>query len=226
MNFQYRKMPLSESLIALLLAIFWIPTTGLAQSVTSDRLPFDDALGAGEVYLVPVDGMIENGLARYIERATADAEEAGASLIIYHVDTFGGLVEAADKIRKTILDTTVPNVAFIDKNAASAGALISYAADRIIMAPGSSIGAATVVEGGSGAKASEKYQSYMRGLMRATAEANGRDPLIAESMVDDSLEVEGIVDVGELLTLSAQEALDVGVADGILESIDDIMATY
>ena len=226
MNFQYSKTSVRIALIALFLVVFGAPHSGIAQSVTTERLPFDSELSDGSVYLVPVDGMIDNGLARYIERATADAEEANASLIVFHVDTFGGLVEAADKIRKTILDTSVPNVAFIDKNAASAGALISYAADRIIMAPGSSIGAATVVEGGSGAKASEKYQSYMRGLMRATAEANGRDPQIAESMVDDSLAVEGIVDVGELLTLSAQEAVDVGVADGILESVDDILMTY
>lgn len=196
------------------------------RATLSDRVAFDKELSDGDVFLVPVDGMIDNGLARYIERATADAEEAEAALIIYHVDTFGGLVDAADQIRKTILDTEIPNVAFIDKNAASAGALISYASDRIIMAPGSSIGAATVVEGGSGAKASEKYQSYMRGLMRATAEANGRDPQIAESMVDDSLAVEGIVDVGELLTLSANEALEVGVADAIMSSIDDITLTY
>ncbi|MEM8487298.1 MAG: NfeD family protein [Bacteroidota bacterium] len=197
-----------------------------AQELLSERVPFDEPLTDGAVFLVPVDGMIDNGLARYIERATEDAEEGNAALIIYHVDTFGGLVEAADKIRKTILNASVPTVAFIDKNAASAGALISYAADRILMAPGSSIGAATVVEGGSGAKASEKYQSYMRGLMRATAEANGRDPQIAESMVDDSLAVEGVVDVGELLTLSSQEALDVGVADGIVASIDEITAIY
>ncbi|MFK7847151.1 MAG: nodulation protein NfeD [Rhodothermales bacterium] len=227
MKFHISKNTAYQAFLTILVAVFAMPLAGFGQSTTlSDRVPFDDALSAGPVYLVPVDGMIDNGLARYIERATLDAEEAEAALIIFHVDTFGGLVEAADKIRKTILNSTIPTVAFIDKNAASAGALISYAADRIIMAPGSSIGAATVVEGGTGAKASEKYQSYMRGLMRATAEANGRDPLIAESMVDDSLAVEGVVDVGELLTLSSQEAFDVGVADAIIASVDDIMATY
>ena len=188
------------------------------------ELAFDVPLGEGEVFVIPVDGMIDKGLARYIERATTDAEEAGASLIIYHVDTFGGLVDAADMIRKRILNAEVPTLAYIDKNAASAGALISYSADRIVMAPGSSIGAATVVEG-TGAKASEKYQSYMRGLMRATAEANGRDPAIAEAMVDDSLFVEGISEVGELLTLSAQEALNFDVADAIAENIDQIAET-
>ena len=198
----------------------------LGQSLVSDRLAFEDALSEGPVYLIPVDGMIDNSLARYIERASSDAHQAEASLILLHIDTFGGLVEGADKIRKTILDATIPTVAFIDKNAASAGALISYSADRIVMAPGSSIGAATVVEGTSGAVASEKYQSYMRGLMRATAEANGRDPRIAEAMVDDSLEVEGISKMGELLTLSSTEAFEVEVADAVLASVDEILAAY
>ncbi len=203
-----------------------LPLTSFGQSEVTDRALFDEPLTDGPVYLVPVEGMIDNGLATYIARATEDAEAAGAALIVYHVDTFGGLVAAADIIRKIILNTSVPNVAFIDKNAASAGALISYAADRIIMAPGSSIGAATVVEGGSGAKASEKHQSYMRGLMRATAEANGRDPKIAEAMVDDSLAVPGVVDVGELLTLSSKEALSFGVADAIAENIDGLLDIY
>ena len=209
-----------------LIAVFLWPVRSLpALAQNPDHpLSYNEPLGEGEVYVIPVDGMIDKGLARYIERATSDAEEANASLIIYHVDTFGGLVDAADMIRKRILNASVPTLAFIDKNAASAGALISYSADRIVMAPGSSIGAATVVEG-TGAVASEKYQSYMRGLMRATAEANGRDPAIAEAMVDDSLFVEGVSEIGELLTLSANEALDIQVADAISENIDEIMAS-
>ena len=104
----------------------------------------------GPVYIVPIQGPIDNVLARYVDPAAADdAEAAGASLIVFHVDTFGGLVDAADTIRKIILDAEPVTVAFIDKNAASAGALISYASDRIVMVPGASIGAATVVEGGS-----------------------------------------------------------------------------
>lgn len=211
--------------VVFLLAVFLWPVKATGQEV-SERFYFEEALAEGPVYLVPVDGMIDKGLARYIERATEDAEAANAALVVYHIDTFGGLVDAADEIRKTILNAPMPTVAFIDKNAASAGALISYANDKIVMAPGSSIGAATVVEGGSGARASEKYQSYMRGLMRATAEANGRDPLIAEAMVDDSLAVPGISEAGKLLTLSSKEALEVGVADAIYRSVDEIAEAY
>lgn len=215
------------SVLALLMTI----STATASLVAAqDRAPkplaFDEPYSDGPVYVVPIEGMIDNGLARYIERALRDAEADDAALVLFHVDTFGGLVAAADEIRQALLEAPMPTVAFIDKNAASAGALISYAADRIVMVPGASIGAATVVEGGSGEAAPDKYQSYMRGLMRATAEANGRDPKIAESMVDETLEVEGISEAGKVLTLSAQEALRFGVADGIIGTVDEVIETF
>jgi membrane-bound serine protease (ClpP class) len=185
---------------------------------------FREPLPEGPVYIVPIEGMIDNVLASYITRAVSDAESAGASLVIFHMDTFGGLVDAADNIRKTILNAEPITTAFIDKNAASAGALISYANDKIVMVPGSSIGAATVVEGVGGEAAPDKYQSYMRGLMRSTAEANGRDPRIAEAMVDESIEIEGISDSGKVLTLSASEAKRLGVADAVLNDVDEIIS--
>lgn len=188
-----------------------------------EPLMLDMSLAEGPVYIVPIEGMIDNALAKYIERAIEDAESGEAAVVVFHVDTFGGLVDAADDIRKTLLNAQVPTIAFIDKNAASAGALISYATDRIVMVPGASIGAATVVQGGSGEAAPDKYQSYMRGLMRSTAEAKGRDPRIAEAMVDETLEVEGISEAGKVLTLSAQEALNLGVADAILNSQADVI---
>ena len=184
---------------------------------------FQEALPPGPVYIVPIDGMIDNVLATYIDRAVADAEGAGASLIVFDIDTFGGLVDAADRMRKAILNAKPVTAAFIDKNAASAGALISYANDKIVMVPGSSIGAATVVEGVGGAAAPDKYQSYMRGLMRSTAEANGRDPRIAEAMVDQSIYIEGISDSGKVLTLSASEALRLGVADQVMGDVDEVI---
>jgi membrane-bound serine protease (ClpP class) len=176
------------------------------------------------VYVIDVEGLIDNGLHKYVQRGIATAEANNADGLILHMDTFGGLVDAADKIRKNLLDTPLTTITFIDKNAASAGALISLATDSIYMAPGASIGAATVVEGGSGDKASEKMQSYMRGLMRATAEAKGRDPRIAEAMVDESIEIEGIIAEGKLLTLSTSEALNFGLINGSFRAKDEILA--
>ena len=211
-------------LLALLLAGF----PALAQDsdeAAHSHLAFDAAI-EGLVYIVPVEGLIDGPLAAYINRALRDAQDAGAGLVVFHVDTFGGLVDAADEIRKTILNSEVPTVALIDKNAASAGALISYAADKIVMVPGASIGAATVVQGTSGEAAPDKYQSYMRGLMRATAEANGRDPAIAEAMVDESIAIEGVTIEGEVLTLSTSEAVAFKVADAELASLAALLAFY
>ncbi len=198
-------------------------TVASGDAQTAERGLFADALPDGPVYIVPIEGMIDNVLARYIDRAIADAEANEASLIVFHVDTFGGLVDAADHIRKSILNAQPLTVAFIDKNAASAGALISYAADKIVMVPGASIGAATVVEGTGGEAAPDKYQSYMRSLMRSTAEANGRDPRIAEAMVDENIELEGISEAGSVLTLSASEAHRLNVADAMLSDVDTVI---
>jgi membrane-bound serine protease (ClpP class) len=178
--------------------------------------------GARDVYIIYIDGPIDNGLATYVERGVKAAVDSQARGILFHIDTFGGLVDAADQIRKTILDSPIPTVAFIDKNAASAGALISLACDSIYMSPGASIGAATVIDGADGAKASEKMQSYMRGLMRATAEANGRDPRYAEAMVDESIAIEGVVAEGKLLTLSTSEAIALGMANGEMLTISEV----
>ena len=198
----------------------------LAETAPADTLsvPVSVMENGASVVLVHIEGMIDNGLAHYVDRSIEAAVEQEADVILFDVDTFGGLVDAADKIRKSILDTPIRTVAFIDKNAASAGALISLACDEIYMAEGASIGAATVVEGTGGEKASEKMQSYMRGLMRATAEANGRNPAIAEAMVDESIVVEGISEAGKLLTLSHAEAERVGISDGTFRGRAELYA--
>lgn len=209
---------------ALLLLGLTVPLAAQEARTSDERIAaVQGGLGDGPVFVVPIDGMIDAALANYVDRALRDAEAAGASLVLFDIDTFGGLVDAADQIRSAILHSEVPTVAYVDPNAASAGALISYANDLLFMAPGASIGAATVVDG-AGTKASEKMQSYMRGLMRATAEANGRDPRIAEAMVDESLAVEGIIEEGRLLTLSASEALRLGVADGVFATRAEALA--
>lgn len=176
----------------------------------------------GAVYLIHVEGLIDNGLHKYIQRGLNQATANDASGVILFLDTFGGLVDAADKIRKNLLDTDLPVISFIDKNAASAGALIAIATDSIFMAPGASIGAATVVDG-AGTYASEKMQSYMRGIMRATAQATGRDPRIAEAMVDERISIDGVVEEGQLLTLSTTEAVELGLSEGSFRTVDQVM---
>ena len=113
--------------------------------------------------------------------------------------------------------------AFINKDAASAGALISIACDSIYMAKGSSIGAATVVTQ-DGASAPDKYQSYMRSIMRSTAEAKGRNPQMAEAMVDEDIELDSIATEGKVLTLSVSEAIKNGFCEAEAQNLDEIMA--
>ena len=139
------------------------------------------------IYHVPIEGTIDLGLPPYIERSINEAEEIGAESIIFEINTFGGRVDAATQIKDLILDSKVPTVAFINKRAISAGALISLSCEKIFMTGGATIGATTAVDG-SGKKASEKVISYMREEMAATAEKRGRSKEIARGMVDEELE--------------------------------------
>jgi len=174
---------------------------------------------------------------RLTQEAFEEASTVGAELVIIQMNTYGGEVGAADSIRTKILNAPIPVYVFIDDNAASAGALIAIACDSIYMKPGGKIGAATVVNQ-TGEQVPDKYQSYMRATMRATAEAHGkdtlirgtdttlvwhRDPAIAEAMVDPRLSVRGVIDTGQVLTFTASEAMKNGYCEGIVNSIEEII---
>ncbi len=170
--------------------------------------------GFAQVYHVEISGTIDMGLPPYIERVIREAEAAGASTLLLEVNTFGGRVDAATQIKDILFNTKLNTVAFINKRAISAGALISLSCKTIGMTPGSSIGAATVVDQG-GKKAPEKAISYFRAEMGATAERNGRNRQIAEGMVDEDVVVEGLSEKGKLITLTAKDAIQWKMADYI-----------
>ena len=159
---------------------------------------------------------------RYVELAFAHAEETEADIVIIEMDTYGGLVTDAKEIVDKIMDFKKPVWVYINSDAASAGALISISCDSIYMTAGASIGAATVVDE-NGQKAPDKYQSYMRSIMRSIAEENGRDPRIAEGMVDESFAIEGIKKEGQIITFSTSEAIKNGYCEAKVESIDEIL---
>ena len=156
------------------------------------------------------------------EKAMEEAKELGADIVVVHINTFGGTLDDCDKIRTMFLESKIPVYAYIDNNAASAGALISIACDSIYMHTGSSIGAATVVDQ-TGAVQPDKYQSYMRSLMRSTAEARGRRPDVAEAMVDPDIYVAGISDSGKVLTFTTTEAVKYGFCEAVVENVNEIM---
>ena len=176
----------------------------------------------GQVYHIDISGTIDLGLPPYIQRVLDEAETDDAKAILLEVNTFGGRVDAATQIKDLLLNSKLPTYAFVNKRAISAGALISLSCDTIGMAPGSSIGAATVVDGG-GEKQAEKSQSYFRAEMGATAESKGRNREIAEAMVDEDIEIEGIIEKGKLITFTAEDAKKYEMAEILAPSLEAFM---
>ena len=180
---------------------------------------------AEKVYHIPIEGTIDLGLPPFIKRSITEAEENNAKVIIFEVNTFGGRVDAATQIKDAILDSKVPTVAFINKRAISAGALISLSCEKVFMAGGATIGATTAVDM-QGNKASEKVISYMREEMAATAEKRGRDKYIARGMVDEELEfpnkvVNEFINDGEVIDTIKTKVYYL-VIEGDTVTVDDI----
>ncbi len=162
-------------------------------------------------YRIRLDQDIDKSAQRLVVLGLEKASQAGADYVLLDLDTYGGAVDAADSIRSAILRYDKPVVAFVNMQAVSAGALISIACDSIYMKTGSSIGAATVVNQ-NGEVMPDKYQSFMRGMMRSTAQATGRDPKIAEAMVDGE----------NVLSLTPEEAMEAGYCNGICETHEEV----
>jgi len=156
------------------------------------------------------------------QKAFEEAKALQAELIIINMNTYGGQVDAADSIRTRILNCNIPVYVLINNNAASAGALISIACDSIYMIPGSNIGAATVVNQ-TGEAMPDKYQSYMRSMMRSTAEVNGRNPEIAQAMVDPRIVVAGLIDSTMVLTFTPSEAIENGFCEAEIKNIPELL---
>ncbi|HOI78438.1 MAG TPA: nodulation protein NfeD, partial [Petrimonas sp.] len=193
------------------------------------------------IYKINIKENIGSNTWVYLQNGMHQALNKNADCILLHMNTYGGSVTEADSMRTAILNFQLPVYVFIDNNAASAGALISIACDSIFMRSAASIGAATVVSGQDGSKAPDKYQSYMRGMMRATAESHGRDtviqnrdtliewkrdPRVAEAMVDEKIVIPGFADSTQILTLTASQAVELRYCDGIAENINQIAVQY
>lgn len=173
------------------------------------------------VYVVPIDGVIDLGLAPFLARTIREADSAGAEAVLLNINTFGGRVDAAVAMRDSLLNSPVRTIAFVNQRAISAGALIALACETLIMTTGGTIGAATPVLGAGAAEpADEKSVSYVRSEFRATAESKNRPPELAEAMVDVDVEVPGVIAAGKLLTLTASEALEHKVAEFAADTLE------
>ncbi len=210
----------SLALVALGLLGLLLPSVRLATA--------QDVAGKPIVYVLPIEGVIDLGLAPFVRRVIDEATQAGAAAVVLQIDTFGGRVDAAVQIRDALLNTKLRTVGFVNKRAISAGALIGLATQTLVMSTGSTIGAAAPVQtgmpGAAAKPAEEKTVSYVRKEFRATAEARGRPPLLAEAMVDADVKVSGVVDKGKLLTLTTEEALLNKVVDHRADTLEGVLS--
>ena len=203
------------------------------------------------VFVLDIRNEIGGGVSSYISKGVQKAENMKADAIIFDVETPGGSVDAARKIIREIQATQIPTVAFVNRRAISAGAMISIACDQIVMTSGATIGDSQPVLGG-GAEAPEKILSDVRSAIRATAESSDRNPDIAEAMVDKKFylvrltngdiiklrqeefhdeqeagtSMEILCSAGELLTMTTRQALEYGFVDAQAETLSALLAMY
>lgn len=175
-----------------------------------------------KVYVFELNQDIFPAAWRLVKTAMNAATENNCDYILIKLNTYGGELSVADSIRARLLGSKIPVIVWITQNAASAGALIAIACDSIYMKQGAAIGAASVVNQ-TGEIMPDKYQSYMRGMMRSTAEQKGRDPKIAEGMVTPNNYLPAIADSGKIITLTAKEALQHGYCNGIAETQEQVL---
>lgn len=186
-------------------------------------LPYSHADSEKRVYIVPIEDTVEKGLNAFLKRAVREAEEDNASAIIFEVNTPGGAVDAAAGIGKLLTSTNIKTVAFINNQALSAGAYISLNTNEIYMVPGATIGSAAIIDQ-AGNTAGKKAESYWFAAMQSAAKNSGRDPIYALAMADENVHLPELgAEKGSLLTLTADQALEVGYAEGIVKNLDDVL---
>jgi membrane-bound serine protease (ClpP class) len=204
-------------------ALFVASTASVSEGASAADTP------RRHVWVVPIDGTVDLGLAPLVSRVLEQAAVDGAAAVILDINTFGGRVDAAVLIRDALLQARVPTIAHVNPRAISAGALIALACEKVAISGGGTIGAATPVAvgapGAAPAPTSEKTVSYMRKEFGATADARKRPTAIAEAMVDADVVVDGLVEKGKLLTLTTEEALKHRIADFRADSRDALLAS-
>ena len=171
------------------------------------------------VYVIPINGEITPAMATFFKKSIKEAEEKKVDAILVEISTLGGRVDAAFRMKEAIEDTSIPIIVYIGDRALSAGALLSISAPRIIMAPGSHMGAAEPIP------YSIKAVAAIRGEFEAAAEKNGRDKTIAAAMVDKDIDIPGLSPAGSLLDITAETAKEYGYAEAVLKGRQNVL-TY
>lgn len=187
-------------------------------------LPSITALASGKVYHIPLDNEVEKGLKAFLERSFKEAVEQKANAIVLEIHTPGGLVSVAEDIGKLMDETPIKKIAFINSKAHSAGAYIALHADKIYMVPNGTMGAAAIVDR-EGNAANAKATSAWLTEMKAAAKSSHRDPKYALAMADPSFDLPKYrAPVGKLLTLTSDEALEVGYSEGTAANLNEVLS--
>lgn len=178
------------------------------------------------IYVIKLHKEIDKSSAKMFTDALREAQTAKADYVILNLNTYGGALDAADSIRSAIIQSPVPVISFVNVQAASAGALISIACDSIYMRNGSSIGAATVVDG-SGNVLPDKYQSFMRAMMRSTAESHGKKAVVKDNDTTwiwhrDPETAQAMVSADSVLSFTPSEAIANRYCEGMAESVEEV----
>lgn len=193
-----------------LLSIFLLSLLGVQLNAKAEKQT---------VYVIPIEKNVEQGLASFLSRSLQDAKEAHADHIILDINTPGGLVKSAIDIADLITESEIPVTAYVNKRALSAGAYIALQADNIYMAPGGKMGAAAIIDG-KGNAADQKAESLWLAEMEDAAVKNNRDPKYALAMADPDIDAKEVgAPKGDLLTLNADKAIDVGYSEGNADNL-------
>ncbi|QIW80703.1 NfeD family protein [Bacillus tequilensis] len=199
---------------AALLSIFLLSLLGVQLNAKAEKQT---------VYVIPVEKNVEQGLVSFLSRSLQDAKEEHADHIILDINTPGGLVKSAIDIADSITESEIPVTAYVNKRALSAGAYIALQADHIYMAPGGKMGAAAIIDG-KGNAADQKTESLWLAEMEDAAVKNNRDPKYALAMADPNIDAKEVgAPKGDLLTLNADKAIDVGYSEGTADNLSALV---
>ena len=180
-------------------------------------IPFGVFSNGNKIYVVKINGEINGATVSYVKDSIEKAEKNNVKNIIFEIDTYGGQIVAAEKIKNLIIDTDIHSIAYVNNKAESAGVLITIACEKIYMAPTATIGSAETIP------KTEKNMSFWKAVLRDTAKLRGRNTQIVEAMADSDINIPGIAAKGKLLNLTAHEALDLGISNGTVRDLKDIL---
>ncbi len=174
----------------------------------------------GDVYVVPIQGEINKATYNYLNSTLKEIKKGSPQAIIFEIDTYGGLIDQAERIKNLIIDLDVPTISYVNNKAESAGVLITLSSEKVVMANSSTIGSAETIPN------TEKVLSMWRSFLRDVAQLRGRDPEIVEAMADTDVYIAGISERGKLLNLTSSEALELGICDLVSNDYDEMLKFF